>query len=90
MEAAGFKKKAKGAVSDEGSASTYTVSGEGGHTRTLTFAEKRQDLWTESPYNGKYYDRFIDDLGNYWRSYDGNDTFIEEKKIPNNFGTYIG
>lgn len=28
-----------------------------------------------------YYNRFIDDLGNYWRSYDGNKTYISEREI---------
>ncbi|MDE5655060.1 MAG: hypothetical protein K2I46_05575 [Clostridia bacterium] len=36
------------------------------------------DYNDKSPYNGKYYGTYIDDLGYYWRSYDDGKTFVKE------------
>lgn len=44
-----------------------------GFERVLVFIETKQDHD-----NGKMYNRFRDDTDKYWRSYDGNQTFIKE------------
>lgn len=85
-EAAGFKKKTPKTA--EGGAEVISVMADGWE-RKLTFAESSQDHCSDSPYFLKYYNRFRDDLGNYWRSYDDNDTFIPEKNIPGST-SYIG
>lgn len=85
---AGFKKKSSFADASDGGAGGITVMANG-FDRKLTFAESSQDHCSDSPYFLKYYNRFRDDLGNYWRSYDNNDTFIPEKNIPGST-SYIG
>ncbi len=63
----------------------YIVT-ENGYKRTLTlFRAYCQDY--EAPEGkkfGAYYNKFKDDIGNYWRSYDGNKTFISETELRNN------
>lgn len=68
--------------SSDKSAATYTVT-ENGFKRTLTlFRSYCQDYETPSTEGfGAYYNKFKDDLGNYWRSYDGNKTFISESAL---------
>ena len=55
----------------------YTVI-DSGFERVLTMVESKQDADPDSPYYTKYYNRFRDDLGYYWRSYDQNEHFIKE------------
>ncbi len=47
--------------------------------RKLKYFDNREDNDTDSPYYMKRYNLFRDEIGNFWRSYDGNVTFIEEK-----------
>ena len=54
---------------------------EGNNKRELKYLPQRgstMDYNPESPYNGKRYEMYIDDLGYYWRSYDSGKTFIKE------------
>ena len=56
----------------------YTVLDKQGFERQLAFYESKQDTFGDSPFYGQYYNRFRDDLGNFWRSYDNNETFVKE------------
>lgn len=73
----------KGGTSSSSSVA-YTIT-ENGYKRTLTlFRAHCQDH--EAPAGedfGAYYNKFKDDIGNYWRSYDGNKTFISESALRN-------
>lgn len=53
----------------------YYVFDEGSR-RELTFIERKTDYDSDPPYYGEYYNRFKDELGRIWRSYDGNKTFL--------------
>ncbi|MDE6001726.1 MAG: hypothetical protein K2G96_05365 [Clostridia bacterium] len=60
-------------VANKTSEKVYTVLDEMGFQRELTLYEQyKEDIVPESPFYGKYYNRFRDDLGNFWRSYDKN------------------
>ena len=63
--------------SSSGAIVTYAVI-ENGTERELTFLEQKQDIDADSPFYMNYYNRFIDDAGNYWRSYDDNENFVKE------------
>lgn len=41
------------------------------------------DYNKKSPYCGQEYVRYLDDLGDYWRSYDGGKTFVKEYGFNN-------
>lgn len=56
----------------------FYVIFEDGFERKLKFVERKTDYSSKEPYYGKYYNRFVDDLGRYWRSYDENKTFMKE------------
>ncbi|MDE6356686.1 MAG: hypothetical protein K2L67_05525 [Clostridia bacterium] len=51
---------------------------ENGFERLLSFYETKQDTYADSPFYMEYYNRFRDDTGNFWRSYDNNETFVKE------------
>ena len=54
---------------------------DGNYKRELKYLPQRgstMDYNSESPYNGMRYKMYIDDIGNYWRSYDDGKTFIKE------------
>ncbi len=57
----------------------YTVY-DGGFTRYLKKVDYCSDAYPNSPYYGRYYTRFKDNAGNYWRSYDNNNSFIKETR----------
>lgn len=71
-----------GTLSDDNTASdtVYSVYNNG-FNRLLTPVGTKQDHDPDSIYYMKHYTYFRDDLGNYWRSYDGNNTFIAEYDI---------
>lgn len=54
----------------------YTV-GEGSSKRYLKIFSHNTDVDSSSPYFGKTYTRYRDDLGNFWRSYDGKNIIRE-------------
>ena len=56
----------------------YVVLDEHSNERKLQFTEQKQDHDPDSPLYTMYYNRFRDDIGNYWRSYDNNRTFVKE------------
>lgn len=56
----------------------YIVIDEQGFERQLSFYECREDTYSDSPFYCQHYNRFRDDLGNFWRSYDNNETFVKE------------
>ena len=58
--------------SSGGSSSAYVVI-DNGFERTLTFTENKLDHDS-----GRHYNRFRDETGKYWRSYDKNETFVKE------------
>ena len=62
----------------------FVVYGRNYMERKLKFTEfqgkrPRTDYNKESPFYRKEYLYLVDDLGNYWRSYDNCKTFIEEE-----------
>lgn len=67
-----------------GSSVVYTVT-ENGYRRTLTLFQSycRDYEAPEGKEFGAYYNKFKDDIGHYWRSYDGNKTFISETELRN-------
>lgn len=67
----------RGSSSKQTAGEAYTVI-ENGFERTLAFCEVKQDAYPDSPFYTKYYNRFRDETGNFWRSYDDNETFIKE------------
>lgn len=70
----------KGGTSSDKRKNTVYVVNDGGYERKLTLFESGlKDYDTDSPGYQKLYSRFRDDLGNFWRTYDGNKTFIKEK-----------
>ncbi len=74
------------AFKDAGTVSTvttvYTVF-QDGFERVLTPISTLQDSDPDSVYYLKYYTYLKDDIGNYWRSYDYNETFIADADIVN-------
>ncbi len=46
--------------------------------RELKFFDMRTDYDDKSPFYGRKYSYFLDNIGHFWRSYDGNENFIEE------------
>lgn len=83
-----YKKSSSGGVGSAYSKSTpesalvYSVT-ENGFRRTLTLFDAHCEDY-EAPEGvsyGKYYSKFKDDTGRYWRSYDGNKTFIREDTL---------
>ena len=56
-----------------------------GYKRTLTLFQSycRDYEAPEGKEFGAYYNKFKDDIGHYWRSYDGNKTFISETELRN-------
>lgn len=65
-------------ASGGGKNGTIYVVYDNGYDRQLTFVEFKEDHDHDSPLFGKYYNRFKDDIGNYWRSYDNNENFVKE------------
>ena len=59
------------------SGDTYVVI-ENGYERHLQCLEQKSDSDPNSPFYTKNYNRFRDDTGCYWRSYDNNVNFIKE------------
>ena len=66
-------KSASGGGTSAGAGKDAYVVIDGGYERTLTFTESKQDHDS-----GQMYNRFRDDTGAYWRSYDNNNTFVKE------------
>jgi len=58
----------------------YIVTDEQGFDRKLRFYEYKEDTYSKSPFYTMHYNRFRDDLGNFWRSYDNEETFIKETR----------
>ena len=75
-----FKFITKG--SSKSSSSSRGCSGyvviEDGNKRLLRFVGQKQDISPDSPFYMNYYNSFVDDNGYYWRSYDGNESFVKE------------
>lgn len=75
LQSAGFKKKAKSLPAKSGA--EYQVYADS-RWYDLTFVGSKEDVDSDSPYFTKNYNRFRDELGGYWRSYDNNVNFIKE------------
>lgn len=79
----GSKKAKNNKKKKEESQKVFIVRDRNCMERKLTYTSfqgktPRTDYNDKSPYYGKNYTYFIDDIGNYWRSYDNGKTFIEE------------
>lgn len=73
--------KPRASASSDGDGEEYLeVLDDYGNHLKLEFIEMTEDHDPDSPYAYKYYKRYRDDLGNYWRSYDG-EHVIDEKKV---------
>ena len=54
---------------------------DGNNKRELKYVShigSTMDYNSKSPYQGKRYDTYVDDLGYYWRSYDNGKSFVKE------------
>ncbi len=51
--------------------------------RELKFFDLRTDYDDKSPFYGRKYNYFKDNIEHFWRSYDGNKNFIEENGMNN-------
>ncbi len=76
----GKKNSVKNKNSDKNTAQVYVVM-KHGMERELRFFDLREDFDDNSPFYGKKYNYFRDDIGNFWRSYDHNESFIEESRM---------